>query len=108
MTDFVQVSTTTSSRASADEIANTVLRRRLAACVQILGPVRSSYWWNGKIELTREWLCLIKGRSSDYRRIELAIKKIHPYKVPEILAFPVLSGNKDYLGWIRRETALKT
>jgi len=107
MTDFIQVSTAASTRANADRIAKTLVKSRLAACVQILGPVNSSYWWNGKLERATEWLCLIKAQSKDYRRIELAIRKNHPYKVPEILAFPIIAGNKEYLGWVRTETARK-
>ena len=107
MTDFIHVSTTTSTKASADKIAKTLVKQRLAGCVQILGPIQSSYWWNGKLQNAREWLCLIKAQSRDYRRIELAIKKEHPYEVPEVLALPILSGNNEYLRWIRRETSRK-
>lgn len=104
MTDFIQVSTTTNTRENAEKIAKILLERRLAACVQILGPINSSYWWNRKIERAKEWLCLIKAQSKDYHRIELAIKKDHPYEVPEILALPIISGNNEYLKWVRRET----
>jgi len=107
MTDFIQVSTATSTRANADKIAKTLVKSRLAACVQIIGPVNSSYRWNGKLERATEWLCLIKAQLKDYRRIELAIRENHPYDVPEILAFPVTAGNKKYLEWIRKETICK-
>ena len=107
MTDFIQVSTTTNTRSNADKIAKLLLERRLAACVQILGPINSNYWWDRKLEGAKEWLCLIKAPSKNYRRIESAIKKNHPYKVPEILAFPILAGNLEYLRWIGRETRLK-
>lgn len=104
MTDFIQVSTTANTRAIADKIAKALVKRRLAGCVQILGPIKSCYWWDGKLEQAREWLCLIKAQSSDYRRIELAIKKIHPYEIPEIMALPIVSANVEYLRWIRKET----
>lgn len=107
MADFIQVSTTTNTRANADKIAKLLVTQRLAACVQVLGPVHSHYWWDGKLEQAREWLCLIKAQSSDYRRIELAIKKIHPYETPEIIALPIVSANADYLRWIRKETTRK-
>ena len=107
MADFIQVSTTTNTRAYADKIAKLLVTQRLAACVQVLGPVHSSYWWDGKIEQAREWLCLIKARANDYRRIELAIKQIHPYKIPEIMALPIMSANVGYLRWIRKETNRK-
>jgi periplasmic divalent cation tolerance protein len=108
MTDYIQVSTTTETRSNADKIAKILLERRLAACVQILGPINSSYWWGRKIERAKEWLCLIKAQSRDYRRIELAIKKNHPYETPEVIALPILSGNNEYLRWIRKETRRKS
>ena len=107
MSDFIQVSTTTNTRANADKIAKFLVTQRLAACVQVLGPVHSSYWWDGKLEHAKEWLCLIKARANDYRRIELAIKKIHPYETPEIMAHPIVSSSAEYLRWIRKETTRK-
>lgn len=107
MVQFIQVSTTVDRKNRANKIAKQVLLEKLASCVQVLGPIDSSYWWEGRIELAQEWLCLIKARASDYRRIEDSIKKIHPYEVPEILASPILRGNGDYLDWITRETTRK-
>ena len=104
MSRFIQVSTTVNDRRVADKIAKILLKKRLSSCVQILGPIASSYWWNGRTERAKEWLCLVKARSGDYPEIESAIKKIHPYQVPEILALPILNGNPDYLRWIRTET----
>ncbi len=105
VTEFIQVSTTVDSKARADKIARRLLDERVASCVQVLGPIQSDYWWKGRIERTKEWICFIKARARDYQRIEASIRKVHPYDVPEILALPVLSGNIDYLDWIRRETA---
>ncbi len=102
--EFIQVSATVNSKRIANKIAVRLLGERVASCVQLVGPIESSYWWKGKIEHDKEWLCLIKGRSRDYPRIEAAIKKIHPYEVAEILALPVLYGNNEYLRWIRSET----
>lgn len=104
MRTFIQVSTTVDKKAIADKIAKTLLDKRLAACVQILGPIYSSYRWNGKVERANEWLCIVKARTKDYRKIELAIKKNHSYKVPEVLAFLVSDGNDDYLEWVKKET----
>jgi periplasmic divalent cation tolerance protein len=108
LTRFIQVSSTVNDRRAARRITQELLQARLASCVQILGPIESSYWWKGKLEREKEWLLLIKARAGDYRRIEAAIKKTHPYKVPEILAFTVLCGNPDYLAWTRNETSRKT
>ena len=101
---FIQVSTTVDSKARANSIATRLLQERVASCVQVFGPISSSYWWSGKIEPAKEWYCLIKGRAEDYRSIEASIRKIHSYKVPEILATPILNGNPDYLRWIKEET----
>ncbi len=107
MTEFIQVSTAVDSKERANKIARRLLDERVASCVQVLGPIQSKYWWRGRIERAREWICFIKARTDDYWRIEAFIKKVHPYDVPEILAFPVLHGNADYLNWIRNETARK-
>ncbi len=107
MTEFIQVSTSVDSEERADKIARRLLDERVASCVQVLGPIQSQYWWNGRNERAREWICFIKARARDYRRIEASIKKVHPYDAPEILAFPVLRGNAEYLNWIKRETARK-
>src|SRR5216117_3005966 len=105
MTEFIQVSTAVDSKERANKIARRLLDERVASCVQVLGPIKSTYWWRGRIERAREWICFIKARADDYPSIEASIKKIHPYDIPEILAFPVLRGNAEYLNWIRNETA---
>ena len=107
LTEFVQVSTAVDNTERANKIARRLLDERVASCVQVLGPINSTYWWRGRIERAREWICFIKARADDYWRIEASIKKVHPYDVPEILAFPVLRGNADYLKWIKLETARK-
>jgi len=102
---FIQVLTTVDDEEKASKIAKVLLEKRLAACVQVLGPIASSYWWKGKIERTNEWMCIAKARAADYEKIERTITGIHPYEVPEILAFPICSGYPAYLKWIREETA---
>ena len=104
VTAFIQVSTSVDSEEQAKKIGRKLLNERVASCVQILGPIQSNYWWKERIERAREWICLIKARTDDYHRIETIIKKLHPYEIPEILAFPVLYGDNDYLRWIRNET----
>ena len=103
MTGYIQVMTTTSAREEADKIARLLVERRLAACVQVLGPIESVYRWQDKIETSQEWLCLIKSRQSQFPAIEQAILEVHSYEVPEILALPVTAGNPDYLKWLDGE-----
>ena len=97
---YIQVVTTISGKRGAEKIAKSLIDKRLAACVQILGPIKSIYRWKGKIETAKEWVCVIKTRADLYKKVEAAIKKIHPYEVPEIIALPIIAGDKPYLRWI--------
>ncbi|HEV3138677.1 MAG TPA: divalent-cation tolerance protein CutA [Pirellulales bacterium] len=105
MTDTIQVVTATSSKEEAEKIARALVERRLAACVQVAGPVTSTYHWQGQIESAQEFLCIIKTRQSHYLALEDAIRELHSYEVPEILALEVSAGNRDYLNWLRDELA---
>ncbi|MBN2472982.1 MAG: divalent-cation tolerance protein CutA [Pirellulales bacterium] len=100
MTDYVQVVTTTEHRQDAEAIAHSLVELRLAACVQIVGPVTSTYRWQGAIETGQEWQCWAKSRRQRYEEIEEAIRRLHPYEVPEILAVPILTGSAGYLAWL--------
>jgi periplasmic divalent cation tolerance protein len=104
MEGFIQVTTTTATREDAERIARALVEKRLAACVQIVGPITSIYRWKGKIETTGEWLCLIKGRQEGFGAIERAIRSLHPYETPEIVAVPITAGSQGYLDWLRDET----
>ncbi len=103
MTAYIQVITTTSSQADALEIARVLVERRLASCVQILGPITSVYRWEGRIEEAEEWQCWAKSRADLFPQIEAAIREIHSYQVPELLAFPVTAGGESYLAWLDDE-----
>jgi len=105
MSECVQVMTTASTKDEAAKVATALLEGRLAACVQILGPIESRYWWNGKIEQSTEWLCLIKTIRGKFPAVEAAIRANHSYEVPEIVACPIELGSELYLEWLRRETA---
>jgi periplasmic divalent cation tolerance protein len=76
---------------------------KLAACVQITGPITSIYRWKGKVENVQEWLCMIKTREELFDKVETAIKKLHSYETPEIVAVPIVKGSKEYLTWIDDE-----
>jgi periplasmic divalent cation tolerance protein len=105
MDDYIQLITTTDKREDAQTIAQALVERRLAACVQIVGPITSVYRWQGKIQTAQEWQCLVKSRRALYTPIERAIRELHPYQVPEILALPVLAGSEAYLNWIDQEVS---
>ncbi len=103
MAEYIQVVTTTTRKADAQAIARALVEKRLAACVQVLGPVTSTYWWEGKIETNHEWQCWIKTRRDLYEQIEQAIRKLHSYAVPEIVAVPIVAGSESFLAWIDDE-----
>ena len=103
MGKFIQVMTATDKREDAERIARSLVELRLAACVQIVGPVTSIYRWKGRIETAGEWLCLIKSREDRYGAIEEAIRSLHPYETPEIIAVSVVAGSRDYLEWLGKE-----
>jgi periplasmic divalent cation tolerance protein len=100
MTEYVQVLTTAGSEEEAQRIAAALVDGRLAACVQVLGPIASRYRWQGKVEEAREWQCLAKTEAGRYAEVEQAIRAVHSYDEPEILAIPVLAGSAGYLAWI--------
>lgn len=96
----VFVQTTVSERADAERIAASLVAQRLAACVKILGPVESTYRWKGKIESSQEWQCTIKTLLDRYADVEQAIRALHSYDEPEIVALPIVAGSESYLQWI--------
>jgi len=96
----IQVSTTLQSRDDAQSIAQALVERRLAACVQVAGPIASTYRWQDKVEHAEEWLCLIKTCAGCLEEIERAISRLHPYEVPEIVVTPIQGGSAAYLSWI--------
>lgn len=103
MARVIQVLTTVDSREAADRIARGVVERRAAGCAQIAGPITSTYWWEGAIETAQEWLCITKSTEDAYPALEAAIRDLHPYDVPEILAVPVVAGNPAYTAWLEAE-----
>ncbi len=105
MSDFIQVVTTLSAKADAEQLARALIERRLAACVQVSGPVVSCYRWSGRIETAEEWRCTIKTRKALYGELEKSICELHPYETPEILATDVVAGSESYLRWIVEETS---
>jgi periplasmic divalent cation tolerance protein len=108
MKSYIQISTTTETKEQAQEIAQYLVEEKLAACVQISGPIESTYRWKGKVETAKEYLCLIKTRTTLFKEVETAIKKLHPYETPEIIAISIIKGSKEYLNWLYTETENKS
>ena len=102
MTPYIQVVTTVTDKASAEQLAALLLEQRLAACVQI-APCNSFYRWQGTIEQSEEMVCTIKSRRDLFPELCRVIRANHPYQVPEILASPVVAGVEGYLNWLAQE-----
>jgi periplasmic divalent cation tolerance protein len=102
--EYLEVKTTTDSKDEARMLAEAIVTERLAACVQVLGPIQSTYWWNGSIEKTAEWLIIMKATSETFEALERFIREKHSYDIPEIIATPIAAGSPEYLEWIQKET----
>jgi periplasmic divalent cation tolerance protein len=100
MSEYVQITTTTGARHDAERIAAELVSRRLAACVQVSGPIVSTYRWNDAVETAEEWLCTAKTSWAMFAEIERVVKQLHPYEVPELIATPIVAGNEAYLKWL--------
>ncbi|MES9993441.1 MAG: divalent-cation tolerance protein CutA [Candidatus Thiodiazotropha sp.] len=84
------------------KLANSLLEQNLAACVNLTSPVTSVYRWQGKVEQSEEILLLIKTTEKKYPEVEAALRTLHPYELPEIIAVPLEQGLDDYLDWVER------
>lgn len=104
MTNARVVLTTAGSQEEARKIANALVERRLAACVNIVPHVESIYRWQGKIETAEEWLLLIKTQAELFDRLRNAVKELHSYDLPECLMLEVADGSPEYLNWIAENT----
>ncbi|MGA7677906.1 MAG: divalent-cation tolerance protein CutA [Dehalococcoidia bacterium] len=102
-TGKVVIFVTTGTEAEAHKIAELLLTKRKAACVNIVPGVDSSFWWQGKLDSARESLLIIKTRASLLPEVIELVKSVHSYQVPEIIALPIIGGNEDYLKWIEDE-----
>jgi periplasmic divalent cation tolerance protein len=100
MLDAILITTTTADRADAERIAASLVAKHLAACVQVSGPIESTYRWKGQIEVTQEWLCTIKTIRNLFPEVEDVIRDLHSYEQPEIVAIPIVAGSEAYLQWI--------
>src|SRR3954471_15880168 len=91
-------------RAAAERLADLVIEKKLAACVNILAPCRSVYRWKGAVQHDEEHPMLIKTTAELYPALEKALREAHPYELPEIIAVPIERGLPAYLAWVAAET----
>ena len=96
----VIIMVTCASRKEARRIADSLLKKRLVACANIVTEVESSFWWKGRVEKAKEVLLLMKTLEANFRKVEAQVKSLHSYEVPEVIAIPIAAGSKSYLDWI--------
>jgi periplasmic divalent cation tolerance protein len=102
---YLMAMTTTDAREDAQHLARELVERRLAACVQVLGPISSTYRWQGTVETAEEWLCLIKTTGARFDALAAHIEASHGYETPELTAVPIGHGSPAYLAWVSGATA---
>ncbi|MGH7949568.1 MAG: divalent-cation tolerance protein CutA [Candidatus Binataceae bacterium] len=96
---------TASSEEEAASIGRTLVEERLAACTNLIGPIRSIYRWQGNVEDEREYLLVIKTRAELYPKIEKRVRELHSYQTPEVISVQILDGSAPYLAWLLESTA---
>lgn len=101
---YVLVYMTAANAREAQRIGKALLDQRLAACVNILGPIRSMYWWEGRVCRGKEIALIAKTRARLVGALTEAVRAVHSYKVPCIVAMKLFAGNADFLAWIGAET----
>ncbi|MGH7883779.1 MAG: divalent-cation tolerance protein CutA [Candidatus Dormibacteraceae bacterium] len=106
MTEYLQLTTTVDSPERASLLSRGMVEKRLVACAQVMGPIQSTYWWQGKIEETEEWMILAKTRANRVDELLEFLRTEHPYETFEAIVMPIVAGNQKYLNWISSETEL--
>jgi periplasmic divalent cation tolerance protein len=103
--DFRMVFVMAANEAECGRIAQALVEEKLAACVNIVGPVRSIYRWHGTIENASEYMLLIKAPGRHFSKLERRVRELHSYEVPEIVAVRLAAGSKPYIAWLAESTA---
>ena len=100
---YIVIFITTRNAEEAEKISEMLVKRRLAACVNSVAEVSSHFWWKDKLEYSKECLLIVKTREKLFQDIVKAVKKIHSYSIPEIIAMPIINANEEYLEWLDSE-----
>ncbi len=104
MSNYIVIYITTSSVTEAKKIGRVLVEEKLAACSNIISPIRSIYSWQGKICDDKEALMILKTKKKLFKQIVARVEKLHSYDVPEIIAMPIIEGSDKYLSWLNEET----
>ncbi len=105
MSESLVVFVTCGSEEEGLKIAHALVEERLAACVNLVSPIRSIYRWEGKVWDEKEWLLIIKTQTARFEDVEKKVKSLHSYSVPEIIALPITKGYSSYLNWLEEMTS---
>jgi len=100
---YLLVVTTLAKAEEAEKIAALMVKKRLAACAQVEGPITSIYWWKNSLEKEREWKCSFKTSVDLFPELEKALKQSHPYETPEIVGVPIKTVSQEYRAWMKAE-----
>ena len=103
MASLVQVLTTIDSAEAAQALADALVGERLAACVQVIGPIASTYWWKGRVARSSEWLCVAKTTPARSAQLMARLRVLHSYELPEVLVTPVAEADPSYAAWVAAE-----
>ena len=102
--DFRIVFVTAADEHESTRIAQALVEEKLAACVNVVGPVHSIYRWRGAIESAREYMLVIKAAMRNFSKLERRVRELHSYEVPEIIAVSLAAGSKPYMAWLAEST----
>lgn len=104
---YIIVLVTAKDKKQAKSIAQALLQDKLVACVNVMDAIESMYWWQGKIESSKECLMILKTTQSLFSKVEKIVKEKHSYDTPEIIALDITNGSKSYLNWIDQSITTK-
>jgi periplasmic divalent cation tolerance protein len=102
--NFIIILITTKDKKEAAKIARGLLEAKLIACANIVGGVQSLFWWQGKIDSSKEVYLILKTKKILFKKVAAKVKSLHSYQTPEIIALPIIAGSKDYLQWLDSST----
>lgn len=102
--DFIIVFVTAANKEEAEQIGHYLVEKKLIACCNMIEPIFSIFWWQGKISHENEVLLILKTIKKHFDRIVEEVRKLHSYDNPEIIALPIISGSQEYLNWVKDET----
>ena len=105
MSIYRMVLTTVGKKRDGEGLATALVNKKLAACVQVIGPIRSFYTWKKKLCRDQEFLLLIKTTSRQVKSLEKELHRLHPYELPELVVLPIVGGSRRYLEWLNSQTA---